>query len=99
MNVGIDVGLHEPAHTKAEFSIYPNPSQTEVFVDFETSSEKSYTLDIVDVCGSIVKQMSFTFLKNGIQHNRVDLSGLSAGTYVVKLRGDGKEGVRKLVIE
>lgn len=99
MNVGIDVGLHEPAHTKAEFSIYPNPSQTEVFVDFETSSEKSYTLDIVDVCGSIVKQVPFTFLKNGIQHNRVDLSGLSAGTYVVKLRGDGKEGVRKLVIE
>lgn len=99
MNTGIDVGLRESAHTKAEFSIYPNPSQTEVFVDFETSPEKSYSLDIIDMRGRIVKQAAFRSVKNGMQHHRVDLSGLSAGTYFAKLRGDGKEGSRQLIIE
>lgn len=99
INTGIDVGLRESADTKAEFSIYPNPSQTEVFVDFETSPEKSYSLDIIDIRGSIVKQEAFRSVRNGMQHNRVDLSGLSAGTYFVKLCGDSREGVRKLVIE
>jgi hypothetical protein len=99
MNTGVDVGLRESADTKAEFSIYPNPSQTEVFVDFETSPEKSYSFDIVDIRGSIVKQAAFRSVKNGMQHHRVDLSGLSAGTYFAKLYGDGKEGSRKLIIE
>jgi hypothetical protein len=99
MNTGIDVGLREPADTKPEFSIYPNPSQTEVFVDFEAIPEKSYSFDIIDLRGRIVKQASFRSVNNGKQHHHIDLSGLSAGTYVAKLRGDGKEGSRQLIIE
>ena len=99
MNTGVDVGLREPADTKAEFLIYPNPSQTEVFVDFETSPEKSYSFDIIDLRGRIVKQAAFRSVKSGKQHHRIDLSGLSAGTYVAKLRGEGKEGSRQLIIE
>lgn len=100
MNTGVDVGLRESADTKAEFSIYPNPSRTEVFVDFETSPEKSYSIDIVDMQGRIRKKATFRSVKNGMQHDRIDLSGLSTGTYFVKLRNnEGKEGVRQLVIE
>lgn len=99
MNNIRDVGLYEPADTKTEFSIYPNPSQTQVFVDFETSPEKSYSIDIIDIQGSIVKRETFRSVKSGMQHNRIDLSVLSAGTYFVKLRSEGKEGMRQLVIE
>lgn len=94
-----DVGLSESADTKAGFSIYPNPSHTHVFVDFETSPQKSYAIHIIDTQGRVIKEAMFRSVKNGRQHDCIDLSGLSTGTYFVKLCNEGKERVRQLVIE
>lgn len=94
-----DVGLHDPIEATAAFSIYPNPSQTHLFVDVEAGPENPCSIDIVDLWGRIVKQETFRPVNSGMQHNCIDLSMLSAGTYFVKLRSAGREGVRRLVID
>lgn len=99
MNDITDVGLPGSRDAKAAFSIHPNPSQTDLFVDFEAVSGIACSIDIVDRRGSVVKQEAFRSVQGGMQQKHIDLSALSAGTYFVKLRAGGKEGVRQLVIE
>ncbi len=62
---------------KNEFRIYPNPTKSNIFID---SVEKYNSLEIYNILGQVVQSTSI------INKEEVDLTGLSAGTYILKFK-------------
>lgn len=78
INVTIDNCLSIEQQDNDLFSIYPNPAQTEVIIGSKILNQ--YTITITDINGRIVYINEANNLKN-----KVDLSYLDNGTYVVQL--------------
>lgn len=78
INVTIDNCLGIEQQDDDLFSIYPNPAQTEVTID--SKKLKNYTITIVDINGRVVYANEANNLIN-----KIDLSDLDNGTYVVQL--------------
>ncbi len=82
-----------------EFNFYlaPNPAKNDLVVNFSRSTLSESRLLIYDISGRIIRQMK---VLPGVRSIQVDLTGISAGIYVVELLEDsaGKKS-KKLIIE
>ena len=68
-------------------NLFPNPVESEFFVDFELAEETSLTLDVLDMIGRVILSLTSkkTFSDGIIKiHANVDL--LSAGIYMLRLQ-------------
>ena len=74
-----------------EFKIYPNPATDFAVVSITTAARQS-VLRICDVTGKIVFQK-----ENPEKENRIDLSTLARGIYVVEVSGNQFSSRKKLV--
>lgn len=99
VNDAIFAGIKEN-YLNTNFSIYPNPtSGKEVSLSFNLAIAENYDVTIINVMGQCVKTVSYGELSQGWHNKTLDLSGLSSGIYYVKLTGQNKEGMKKLIIE
>ncbi len=74
-------------------AIYPNPADGAVFVE---SDQNHMAIDLVDLMGRTTR----SFVKAGQDPLwRLDLDGLAPGVYFLRIRVEGEEVVRKLVLE
>lgn len=73
----------------ASLSISPNPAQTAFTIAGNSEIE---TIRMYNVLGQLVLQQSINSA-----HATIDISGLSAGTYVVRASAGNKTGVSKLI--
>ena len=75
------------------FSVYPNPSSTNVNIDIE--NENTIALKIIDISGKLIYQ------NNQIQKNIVlDVSTYTKGMYMITaIQKDGSSVSKKLIIE
>jgi hypothetical protein len=88
--VGLDIsGLNEHLF---EFELNPNPA-TDLFL-LVTSSVAVKTISILDLQGKVLKEM----IVNGTTQ-LIDCSTLASGTYLIKVRMNGVEKMKKLVIQ
>lgn len=71
--------------TLQKVEIYPNPAQQVLRVNLAESKEKS-AVSIYDVNGKLVLTQQLTSLKT-----ELNISGLTAGIYLVSVRSNGKE--------
>lgn len=77
----------------SEFSIAPNPSNGIVELRI-SSGNKKYHLEIIDLPGKLILSMQDI---NGSQ--KLDLSMLAKGIYLLKVWGEGISEVKKLIID
>ena len=75
----------------AEFAIFPNPT-TQGFVTIKTTSSQPTAVVAFDILG---KQVINTVLKT----NRLDVSDLNAGVYILQLTQNGTTTTKKLVVQ
>lgn len=87
----IDPTLTVDQNNVAEFSIYPNPA-TNGFVNIKTSNNQPTQVAVFDVLG---KQVINTTLST----ERLNVSSLKAGIYVVRLAQGNNTITKKLVIK
>lgn len=88
--VGLDIsGLNEHLF---EFELNPNPA-TDLFL-LVTSSVAVKTIGILDLQGKVLKEINV----NGTTQ-LIDCSTLASGTYLIKVRMNGVEKMKKLVIQ
>jgi hypothetical protein len=73
-----------------EVLIYPNPANSVLFIDFNTTSEISVSLN--DVNGREVLRQTLSGLRN-----QLDISALRSGVYFMKLEGDGFVKIEKII--
>ena len=75
-----------------QFSIFPNPSSSEVSIQTGMNTQK--TITISNVLGKRVKQIT-----NNLPNTVIEVSALKAGTYFVTLQNtDGIRSTKKLII-
>lgn len=75
----------------AEFSMYPNPTSTG-FVTITSSNNEAIQAQVFDVLGKQV-------ISNTISNNKLDVSSLNTGIYIVKLTQNNAIITKKLVIK
>ena len=88
--VGSQIGIEELG--ELQFDIYPNPAKDLINLDFDQSVNGNVVLQ--DLSGRIVFSRSYNTTSM-----IVDVSNLSAGTYVLTVESDGKIGRRMIEIQ
>lgn len=76
-------GIAESNISKPDFSIYPNPSNSRIFIRFADASTSAYYITITDAVGRSLYMLPKPELENGI-----DISNLSAGMYQLMMTDD-----------
>jgi len=74
-----------------KFSLYPNPTNTG-FVTITSNNNEAIQAQVFDVLGKQV-------LNNTISNNRLNVSSLNAGLYIVKLTQNNASVTKKLIIK
>lgn len=74
-----------------KFEMFPNPSPTEINIQLPTGTAKA-NAQVFDYTGKLVQSKSITST-----NNKVDVSSLSKGIYIVRVSADGKLGAQKFI--
>jgi hypothetical protein len=77
---------------------YPNPASGSVTFSFGTLRTGAVSLGIYSADGQLVKEVLSAGLASGRHSVTTDISGLSAGTYMVRFLADGLQQVRALQV-
>lgn len=78
-------------NTLNKFSVYPNPV-TNGYVNITSKSNEAIYVTVFDILG---KQI----LSNSVNNNRLNVSKLTAGVYIMNMSQNGKITTKKLVIK
>jgi hypothetical protein len=80
-----------------KFSIYPNPAQTQIRIEFNITETNSNSIEIKNVFGQLVSTIENKAFVVGQNKIDIDISGFSKGLYFVQLKNDNKTIRRKLI--
>jgi hypothetical protein len=68
----------------AQMRVYPNPATDNIAIELDLNTQEKVTMNIIDSQGKLVRQYKQQFLE-GLNTNRVDVSSLTPGIYIVSL--------------
>jgi para-nitrobenzyl esterase len=88
------VSVSEINSSHDEVTVYPNPSNGTLHVKLENNSVKSLKISLADLTGRTIYEN--TFMPDG--EVTVPLENISSGIYLMKLKMNGKESIRKICI-
>jgi hypothetical protein len=86
------LGIADVARRDIGVEVLGNPAHDRLELLFSTMSGHRYTLEVVDVNGAVLRREERTGDTPGIQREVIDLGGLPAGPYVLRVT-DGKGGI------
>lgn len=95
----ISTGIKKQESSIAEVSLYPNPANEQVFVNYKLDKAASVQVNILDLTGKIVAQDFRGNLAAGNQQALLNISGLAAGIYFVELNANGQKSIHKLSVK
>ncbi|HLG36011.1 MAG TPA: choice-of-anchor B family protein [Bacteroidia bacterium] len=82
------VGMESAASKNKDVSsVYPNPAQATIFLDYQSASEFTAAISVVDINGKTVL-FRMEKLRKGKNHFSVDVSSLAEGIYALTLSGN-----------
>ena len=91
----------EPGASASAFvlrAVYPNPAREAATVAFTLDRPQAVTLEVLDVLGRVVRTEDAGPQAAGPHEARVSTGALPSGLYLVRLRGEDGEAVRRLVV-
>ncbi len=88
------VGISETG-IASDFTIYPNPANNYVNIDFTGKNTDKISITVFNVVGVLVKNTENIVSSKTI---RLDVSGLVAGTYFVKIANQKGSCIKKIVV-
>lgn len=95
----IALAINDILYTRANgdwVDIYPNPADDYINISpDETARNSAYRLDFIDMSGRTVKVINLEAYQ---LNSQVDISTLERGTYMLRISGGGRIGVKKLII-
>lgn len=91
------IGIEEVESTIGGFSIYPNPVDEELNIEFSVTATEKAEITISDITGKIT-QTSIVLANEGNNLVFMNTSDLSAGVYFVKINAGGVEHVAQFIV-
>jgi hypothetical protein len=93
-------GLAEQTAGTNTFSVYPALVHNgNVTVEYTLKQATSPLIDLMDMRGNVVKNISNASASEGTYQYDVDLSGISQGVYFVRMKDAGTVSMKKIVIK
>ncbi len=85
------VNVEEPPISFGGFQLdlFPNPTTNRITLSFTPNRTGIGTLEIMDVLGRLVKSVETRFVRDIKATMHIDVSGISAGTYFVRMKNEG----------
>ena len=80
------------------FNLYPNPSNGNFNLQFETASTAPVKLQLFDLTGRLVREMQFSDVAARFSES-ISFKNTAKGLYLLKIKNGSKQTTRKLVIE
>lgn len=96
---GVALGIFESKINEVIFKAFPNPAKNELNIHFVLTQQDSYSVEVLNTLGQIVKTISLTNLSPGLYNEIINISGLNSGIYTVNVKGKNASGTQKLIIE
>ncbi len=88
-----------PSYTIGEVQVAPNPSRDFVLLSFVPATTGNSVTSLATMDGKKVTEINNGICKAGNRYiNRIDVSRLPAGVYLVQLRGSDKVSVKKIIV-
>jgi hypothetical protein len=92
---GYPVSIGEIGAGTFEVTMYPNPTRGAVNIELQSSGVSDVDLLVVDITGKVVLRRNYS----AAERMMFDMSGKVSGMYFVNLKMDGKQIVKKLVVD
>ena len=80
------------------FNLYPNPSNGNFNLQFDTSSPDRIELQLFDLTGRLVKELLFTNTATRFSE-RISFENTAKGVYLLKIKNGNKQTAKKLIIK
>ncbi len=94
------IGIDEALSNAIGVELMPNPAADHVDVVFGVSAGIRSTIEVLDVTGKSVIMLNTGTMASGIYRETVDVSGLAAGSYTVRVTdAEGAWGTKRLVVQ
>jgi hypothetical protein len=94
------VGISEVSSgEELKMNIFPNPATSEVNLMIEGGNHEDTSIELLDITGQKVKELSGIRLQDGVTIYKVNLEGVYPGLYFVRVNNGQKSMVKKVVIQ
>ena len=99
VNVAVEVctGISEPLVLRG-FEVFPNPNDGRFSVRLHLLRDQDVQLEVRDALGRIVQAERFA-ANSGQVDRALDLSGSPAGVYTLTMHVQGRQFMRRVVVE
>jgi len=84
--------------TTEKLSVYPNPTDSQLFIEWQVENETTLTLEILSADGKLISSQQITPTPPIVQQT-IDVSSWIPGLYLVKITSEKNTIVRKITIE
>lgn len=93
-----NISISDKKYDVSNFIIYPNPSSNILNYNFFNESSSIVSVSLIDVNGKSVFS-SKKYFQKGLQKDKINISNLPKGIYIVKLQSSTKEMKSKIIKE
>ncbi len=90
-----DVSLAENALSRG-LSIFPNPTQGEVIVEFSLQENEAATLRVMDVRGKILMEAATA---KGAEQTKLNLAKFTKGVYLIEVTSGDMKALRRIALQ
>jgi hypothetical protein len=97
INIDGTVGMDEVMEASLDFVVYPNPVISKASIEFKLEDRQPVKIDVVDVLGRIVNEISETVLDAGEYQFELP-ADIASGLYTVRLNVNGYITTRKVIV-
>jgi hypothetical protein len=99
MNLAQGVGLNELQADETTVSIYPNPANDLININFVLNQDEEAIIELIDFTGKNTLQKKNFVGKKGFNNQSLDASTFSSGIYFIKLTLNNKTVTKKVTIK
>jgi PKD repeat protein len=92
------VGGISPNSIANHISIYPNPANDRLYLNLSASEDYNCRFEIINMVGASVKSGLLNFSPS-VNTASIDIAGLNAGVYFIKLNVEDEMVTRKIIVE
>ena len=92
------VGIEEKQNSVSDFQLLPNPANDNIQLNFELKTSETMTLQIVNLLGEQVKEISLGHLSAGQYKQAVAIDELQTGIYFMQLKTGNTQISKKFTV-